>query len=465
MSVNTVDIRPGVSVLAVLRYLNYKPWFALAEFVDNAIQSYLSSRDRLDLADGGSQRLRVSIEIDSAPPGRITIRDNAAGIAGSEFPRAFRPAVVPLDASGLSEFGMGMKSAACWFSSHWRVRTKAVGEPVERTVTGLTIPGVGGISTTAVRRNEPKPNLYTRLSDLLDAVQKRNPDGGVLLTIDEIEKNALNDLGRIGSTIQHLVRENRPIKIVAAGLPQYLNELLNENHTTFLRRAYRLDIGALEWDSARRALHDPIVEGGRNIDPHDLDRATAATHGYPFLTQVIGDEAWRANEGSPQISASDVDTAIGIAGEAMGRMVHEPALRQLSNRERDYLMAVAQFDEACPTSDVADRLGIRVQAGANLRAALEDHGLVYQPERGSVDLAVPFLREHLRTHGPTPRSALVGPAVGFAPVADVNTAALGHPRGVLTPQPDARTTPHSPAPQGQDRASELDRDADTGPEL
>lgn len=134
MSVSTVDIRPGVSVLAVLRYLNYKPWFALAEFVDNAIQSYLSNRERLELADGGSKRLRVSIEIDSAPPGRITIRDNAAGIAGSEFPRAFRPAVVPLDASGLSEFGMGMKSAACWFSSHWRVRTKAVGETIERTV-------------------------------------------------------------------------------------------------------------------------------------------------------------------------------------------------------------------------------------------------------------------------------------------------------------------------------------------
>jgi hypothetical protein len=129
-----VSIRPGVSVLSVLRYLNYKPWFALAEFVDNAVQSYLSNRDALVAADGAPQRLRVSIEIDSIPPGRITIRDNAAGIAGPEFPRAFRPAVVPPDASGLSEFGMGMKSAACWFSSHWRVRTKAVGEMVERTV-------------------------------------------------------------------------------------------------------------------------------------------------------------------------------------------------------------------------------------------------------------------------------------------------------------------------------------------
>jgi hypothetical protein len=41
---------------------------------------------------------------------------------------------IPPDRSGLSEFGMGMKSAACWFSPRWQVRTKALGKPVERTV-------------------------------------------------------------------------------------------------------------------------------------------------------------------------------------------------------------------------------------------------------------------------------------------------------------------------------------------
>ena len=30
---------------------------------------------------------------------------------------------------------MGMKSAACWFSNKWQVRTKAINEDVERTVT------------------------------------------------------------------------------------------------------------------------------------------------------------------------------------------------------------------------------------------------------------------------------------------------------------------------------------------
>lgn len=43
----TVSIRPGVSVLSVLRHLNYKPWFALAEFVDNAVQSYADNSERL----------------------------------------------------------------------------------------------------------------------------------------------------------------------------------------------------------------------------------------------------------------------------------------------------------------------------------------------------------------------------------------------------------------------------------
>lgn len=130
----SVNIRPGVSVLSVLRYLNYQPWFALAEFVDNAVQSYVANRAALQAIHGNACRLRVSITIDTAPPGRIVISDTAAGIGRDVFPRAFRPAAAPPDATGLSEFGMGMKSAACWFASRWHVRTKALGEIVERTV-------------------------------------------------------------------------------------------------------------------------------------------------------------------------------------------------------------------------------------------------------------------------------------------------------------------------------------------
>ncbi|MDZ7840897.1 MAG: ATP-binding protein [Gammaproteobacteria bacterium] len=134
MSAKKVNIRPGVSVLAVLRHLNYRPWYALGEFVDNAVESFSRHRKELVKLHGYDVRLRVDIDIDSASPPRVSIRDNAAGIFESEYGRAFRPAAIPPDRSGLAEFGMGMKSAACWFAPQWSVRTSALGETVTRLV-------------------------------------------------------------------------------------------------------------------------------------------------------------------------------------------------------------------------------------------------------------------------------------------------------------------------------------------
>lgn len=118
-----------MNILGVLRHLNYKPWFALAEFVDNSVASALQH----GLALPGSP-LRVSIDLEPENEGRIIIRDNAAGIPPGDFPRAFRAAQVPPDRTGLSEFGMGMKSAATWFAKEWRVTTSVAGDPVERVV-------------------------------------------------------------------------------------------------------------------------------------------------------------------------------------------------------------------------------------------------------------------------------------------------------------------------------------------
>ena len=130
---SSVNIRPGVSVLSVLPHLNYKAWFALAEFVDNAIQSGLDKQKKLKQADGNDYQLRIDIHF-QPQENSITITDNAGGIAEADYQRAFRPAEIPTDASGLSEFGMGMKSAACWFAPNWSVRTTALGENTERTV-------------------------------------------------------------------------------------------------------------------------------------------------------------------------------------------------------------------------------------------------------------------------------------------------------------------------------------------
>lgn len=135
LAIESVNIRPGVAILSVLQHLNYKPWFAISEFVDNSLQSFLDYKDAILAIEGRDFRLRVEIEIDPAEDGRIIIRDNAAGIHQADYARAFRPAALPMNQNGLCEFGMGMKSAACWFADNWTVRTSALGEYAERAVT------------------------------------------------------------------------------------------------------------------------------------------------------------------------------------------------------------------------------------------------------------------------------------------------------------------------------------------
>lgn len=127
---NQLSIRPQVGMYSAFARLNYKPWFALAEFVDNSIQSFLHHREAL-VRSGHEGPLVIDLNIDD---NELTITDRAGGIAWADFPRAFSPATPPADATGLSEFGLGMKAAACWFSRRWTVRTSALNENVERSV-------------------------------------------------------------------------------------------------------------------------------------------------------------------------------------------------------------------------------------------------------------------------------------------------------------------------------------------
>lgn len=157
----SVSIVPGVSILGVLSHLNYKPWYALAEFVDNSVQSYLAA------STPDAEELRVYIDLSSTADGNvIQIRDNSTGIRIEDFPRAFRPAAAPDDRSGLSEFGMGMKSASCWFAREWTVRTTVFGSKVEHRVdfNVAEIVRSGVDSLAIVRRPVAASSHYTEVT-------------------------------------------------------------------------------------------------------------------------------------------------------------------------------------------------------------------------------------------------------------------------------------------------------------
>ena len=73
MSKTTVDIRPTVSYLSILPSINYRAWYALAEFVDNSIQSYINNK-RILKKNNPKHKLKISIYVSK---NKIRILDNA----------------------------------------------------------------------------------------------------------------------------------------------------------------------------------------------------------------------------------------------------------------------------------------------------------------------------------------------------------------------------------------------------
>ena len=131
--VSNVSIATRPLVYSTFRYINNKVWNALAEYIDNSIQSFEDHKEELTTLNRDG-KLHVRIDIDFTNE-TITILDDAYGITEQNYQRAFELANLPLDNQGLNEFGMGMKVSSIWLSNTWTVETSAYGEPVRKTMT------------------------------------------------------------------------------------------------------------------------------------------------------------------------------------------------------------------------------------------------------------------------------------------------------------------------------------------
>ena len=168
--------------------------------MDNALQSFLSEEEALKKVNGKQHRLEIRIDIDPADSGRISIKDNAAGIGMSDYQRAFRPAEVPPDASGLSEFGMGMKSASCWFSPNWKVRTSAIGENVQREVS-FNIDNIVKDDVSELQVKEISTNIETHFTEIILNNLHNKPVGRTLGKIKEHLTDIYREFTRRGDVM------------------------------------------------------------------------------------------------------------------------------------------------------------------------------------------------------------------------------------------------------------------------
>lgn len=264
-----------------------------------------------------------------------------------------------------------------------------------RRVSGVTLPGrLGGINL------EPTPELSVDLrrqvKALLDA---RGPAAGLLITLDEIQSGARAELRQLAALTQHLVREDRQFALVMAGLPSAVSGLLRDDVLTFLRRADKHVLGDVPIDEVQEALVATISASGRTIDPGAAQVAAEATGGYPFMVQLIGYHLWRSAHGD-RVDLDAVEAGVSAARRRLGSLVHETALKDLSDVDRTFLMAMSLDEGPSRMGDLLRRLGgVAPQYGNTYKNRLIEAGMIETAGYGKVDFALPYLRDYLREHG------------------------------------------------------------------
>ena len=153
-----INIRPTSSVYATYKRLSYQPWTAIAEFVDNSTQSFYDHKDEL-MSLKYSKGLRITIDYITNEPGgdRIEIYDDAYGMEWCDFQRAIILDRPPINTDGRNEFGMGLKTAACWFGSVWSVESTQLASKT-KYYTEIDIDQLGKYKTEEIDVREETAN-------------------------------------------------------------------------------------------------------------------------------------------------------------------------------------------------------------------------------------------------------------------------------------------------------------------
>lgn len=200
VDVMELNIQPGASILNVFSRLSYKPWYAIAEFVDNSTQSFLSHEKEMQQIEG-FDKLRVDVKYD-AEANTLVITDNAFGMEIDRFKDAILLDSRNANQIGRNEFGMGLKTAASWFGNVWHVTSTQYGSENRYDAT-VDIPKLKELSLNSIqiRKDTVDPTLH-----------------GTTIVIEQITKKitAPRTIGKIRELLSSMYRRdinNRNIEI------------------------------------------------------------------------------------------------------------------------------------------------------------------------------------------------------------------------------------------------------------
>ncbi|MGC0239615.1 hypothetical protein [Arthrobacter sp. SD76] len=218
-----------------------------------------------------------------------------------------------------------------------------------------------------------------------------------MITVDEIHAVDRTEISQLAADVQHFIRDGLPIGLIFAGLPSAVSDLLNEGVATFLRRADRINLHEAAVAEVNASYSHLFGEGGITVSPDRISEAAEATEGYPFLIQLVGYYLWlEASKAGWTLDEAGVQRAIAAAQRRNTLVVVESALSDLSDRDREFLNAMASQDGPSAAGQIGAILKAKPNVVSKYRNRLIAAGLIESAGYGKVDFAIPGLRQYLQ---------------------------------------------------------------------
>lgn len=257
-------------------------------------------------------------------------------------------------------------------------------------------PSILGVSLGSVELDRAALSLRQALTGLV-----KGHGRGVLITLDEVQDASLDEMRALSVAVQHLIREDRDVAFIFAGLPSMIESVVNGRTLTFLRRAVPFDLGPVDSGEVALSLGQTMRASGLAIDDETCLQLASAAQGYPFMIQLVGYHTWQT---AHRLGATRVDGEVARQGilrarERFDATVIEPVLQRLSDSAISYLLAMAVDEGASSESGaVAQRLGKTAQQVSTCRARLIREDVIEARGWGKVSFAIPHMAEYLNAH-------------------------------------------------------------------
>ena len=190
------------------------------------------------------------------------------------------------------------------------------------------------------------------------------------------------------------------IALAFAGLPIAIDNLVNDDVLTFLRRCVRYDLGEVRIPDVKNAYISTVNDSGKMISEKDAQTAAEASSGFPFMIQLVGYYMWQSADvnGSDAITAEHVSIGATDAANAFQDSVCAPAVRYLTVAQREFILAmVPDLPEPSQVAHIAERCRKSMSWAGKYRASLIASNLIEPAGRGYVRISMPHLAEYLQT--------------------------------------------------------------------